>query len=81
MNEFYEEVPFSCPDELPKSSDDEFFGDSWSVRRQDGKLFFSYISGELAGRTKEIEIDESDFNDARLGKIDGDGMCIKYGVH
>jgi hypothetical protein len=79
MSEFYEERPLSYP-APPKSTDDESFGPAWSVRREDGKYFFEYISGELAGRQKQIEITAADYDAARGGEIDGDGLCVKYGV-
>lgn len=64
----------------PKNKDDEFFGSGWSVRRADGRYYLSYISGELAGLLKEIEIEQEDFELARKGKIGLDDLCIKYGV-
>ena len=79
MSEFYEErpLPYSDP---PDSTDDEFFGHAWSVRHENEKYLFEYISGELAGRQQRIEITKADYGAARAGEIDGDGLCAKYGV-
>ena len=77
--QIYEERPLTYSDP-PESTEDEFFGNGWSVRRENGQYFFSYISGELAGRAKEIEITKTDYAAARAGEIDFDGLCIKYGV-
>ena len=80
MPEHFDEKPFVYPD-APQSTEDEFFGDAWSVRHIDGAYFFSYMSGELAGRHKQIPISAADYLAARAGEIDGDGLCIKYGIH
>lgn len=63
-----------------ESTTNEFFGTGWSVREENGKFFFHYISGSLAGNTNEIEIKEEDYLAARNGKITFDELCIKYDV-
>ncbi|MCE9552555.1 MAG: hypothetical protein K8T91_04145 [Planctomycetes bacterium] len=68
------------PSNTPRSTADEFIGQGWSVRALGGKFYFAYISGELAGRKKEIEISESDFQQAKSGNIGFDELCIKYDV-
>lgn len=80
MNEFYNEKPFSYPENEPRSTENEFFGFGWSVKKINDKCFLNYISGELAGRHKEVEISAEDFEQAKLGKLDLDQLCIKYHV-
>ena len=80
MSEHYDEKPFVYSD-APQSTDDEIFGHGWSVCHRDGKYTLSYISGELAGRGKQVEISADDFLAARAGTIDLDGLCIKYGIN
>ncbi|MCA9013725.1 MAG: hypothetical protein KDA77_00205 [Planctomycetaceae bacterium] len=80
MSEYYREIPGEFPKEKPQSTENEFFGSGWSVRRLDDKFFFEFISGELAGRLKEIEISASDFNHTKAGELSFDDLCYKYGV-
>lgn len=81
MNKYYEESELVYPKETPKNSDDQFFGVGWDVAREGGKFYFSYISGQLAGRENKIEISESDFFDMRSGELTFDKVCRKYGVN
>ncbi len=81
MNKYYDEVPFEYPKDKPVSTEDEFFGDSWSViRKPDGKFLLQFISGELAGRLKTIEISELEFNQVKAGLLSIDELCLKYSV-
>ncbi|MDB4766624.1 hypothetical protein OAG71_02935 [bacterium] len=80
MSERYDEESFEYSDP-PQSTKDEFFGDCWSVRHSDGEYTLDYISGELAGRLKQVVITEDDYRAARAGEIDLSGLCIKYHVN
>ena len=80
MSEYYDEIPLAYSNDNNLPSDDQFVGNGWSIRKSEGKFYFSYISGELAGRLKEIEIPESDFEQAKLGKMSFDNLCVKHGV-
>lgn len=79
MSEYYDEKPFSYADP-PKNSEDEFFGEGWSVRKTKDEFFFLYICGGLAGKHNEIKISEADYNLARSGEIGFDDLCTKYKV-
>lgn len=64
--------------EAPKNSENEFFGNGWSVKKEAGKYELSWISGELAGRLKTIEITEEDFLSAKDGRLGLNDLLIKY---
>jgi hypothetical protein len=81
MSKYYDEVPFTFPEDTPSSSDDEFFGSGWSVKREGGRFYFSYLSGQLQGKSCKIEISESDFEGAKQGGLQFDEMCRKYNIH
>ncbi len=80
MSKLYDEKPFIYPERKP-SSEDEYFDNGWSVRREGKKFIFCYISGQLQGELKKIEISEVDFNAAKNGRISFDELCRKYNVH
>lgn len=75
----YKMKPGSYP-EKPKNSENEFFGNGWSVKRENEKFYFNFISGSLQGEFKSIEIAEEDYNSARAGEISFDEICAKYNV-
>jgi len=81
VSKHYDEEPFSYPKNTPPSSENEFFGSGWSVKRENGKFYFSYLSGQLQGKISKVEISESDFEEAKKGRIEFDEMCRKYNVH
>ena len=51
------------------STEDEFFGDSWSVLKTGDKYYFEYISGELQGKLKKVEISKESFDEVRVGNF------------
>ena len=81
MSKYYEELPLTYPEKKSESSEDRFFGNGWDVSKEDGKFFFSYVSGQLAGKENKIEINEDDFVAMREGHISFDEMCRKYNVN
>lgn len=80
MSEYYEEIPLEYPKKSRVSTENEFVGDEWSIRKVDSRYIFEYISGELAGMAKSIEVTQSDFELAAAGQISCDELCIKYNV-
>jgi hypothetical protein len=80
MSEYYDEVPLSYPSSKPPISDEEHVGQGWSVCASGGRYYFTYISGELAGKMKEIEIAKPDFEQAKAGKMGFDKLCRTYNV-
>lgn len=59
---------------------DAFIGSSWGVRKVEGKFILRYISGELGGELKELEITKEEFEAVCAGKLDANRICLKYGV-
>ena len=47
MSEYYRKKPVKLSG-APENTDDEFFGESCSVRHIEGEYFFSYISGAVS---------------------------------
>jgi len=80
MGKYYDESPLSFNESKPKPQKNETYGASWSIRTENKKFYFSYISGELMGKLKEIEITEDDYNQIKQNKTSSDQICRKYGV-
>ena len=64
----------------PKDTENEFFKNGWSIRKENNKFYMSYISGSLQGDLRIIKISKDDFNLAKDDKITFDELCIKYDV-
>ncbi|MDO6708835.1 hypothetical protein [Photobacterium sp. 1_MG-2023] len=80
MSKFYDINQFEYPPS-PTSSDEEYFGSGWSVRKQGDKFYFSYISGQLQGHSDEVEILEDDFYCIKCSSMSFDEICRKLDVH
>lgn len=68
------------PDKKNQNTENEYFGEGWSVRREGENYYLIYISGALQGELKTIKIDKDDFELAKASKMDLDQFCIKYNV-
>lgn len=79
--EYYNLEEGKYPNKNEKNTQDEFFGDGWSIRKEDGNHIFSYISGDHQGKLKELKISEDDYNLLISGKSDLDKICIKYNAY
>jgi|1185.fasta_scaffold500372_2 hypothetical protein len=78
---YYTIEPGEYPDDKNrKNNENEFFGNGWSVKKDGESYTFTFISGSLAGKLKEVTISEEDFIAAKTGKITFDELCIKYNV-
>ncbi|OTA14434.1 hypothetical protein Xvie_03716 [Xenorhabdus vietnamensis] len=80
MNKYYEEEPLSYQNTHQEPVEGEFIKDNWSVRVENGKYIFSYISGEFFGQLKEVEINKCDYLQAIENGITFDELCRKYNV-
>lgn len=80
MSKYYEEAPLNYGD-TPGSTDDEYFGSGWSVRREGGLFYFCFISGNLQGERRKVRISKDDFEEIRQGGMSFDEICRKYEVH
>ncbi len=56
-------------------------GDCRSVQIYHGKYYMTYVSGELAGRLKIIEISEADYKEALTGEYSQDQLTSKFKVY
>ena len=56
-------------------------GDSWSIIQKDQKYVLEYISGELAGRKKSIEISQEDAQRLANDEATIDEILIAYGAN
>jgi len=75
----YKLIPGKYPSK-PNNSENEFFKNGWSIKKEDLKFYMNYISGSLQGDFKTVEISEEDFNLSIQDKITFDELCIKYNV-
>ena len=80
MNEFFEIVPGVYPPIKP-DPDEILRGDWWGVLLRDNQYILDYISGEFAGRGKQIVISKSEYESLALGEIDAEGLLIKHNAH
>ena len=80
MKKEYDEIFYEYTEKKQTPFDDEYIGDNWSVREEKERYYFTYISGELAGKLKEIEISQEDFKFVKERRLTFDELCIKYNV-
>ncbi|RJG12038.1 hypothetical protein D3879_01545 [Pseudomonas cavernicola] len=81
MDEFDKRNPVLDPEKKSLASEDEFFGPFWSVRKTGDNFVLRYISGEVGGRLKELEITKEEFEFIRNGEIDINSVLLKYGAY
>jgi hypothetical protein len=81
MSKYYKETPLTYPTNNSKNSEHQFFGNGWEVFMKNEKYYFSYVSGQLAGRENTVEISKDDYIGMREGKLSFDDMCRRYGVN
>ena len=68
------------PEKKNQNTEDEYFGEGWSVKRNGVNYALSFVSGSLQGELKSIPISKEDFESAQSGKMDLNQFCIKYNV-
>ena len=59
-------------------SPDRVSGPTWKVERIDGRVFYEYLSGELAGGVKRHEVTEEDFVAVSNGTMSDYDLLLKY---
>ncbi len=80
MSDYYEEEQFVYS-KIKSSTKEEFIGNGWSVKKENEKYYFEYISGQLQGKENKIEISKIDFQKAKKGHVTFDEMCRIYNVY
>lgn len=81
MNEFYREEKFEYSPAKRNVASEEIFGNAWKAYATDHGHVVQYISGELAGRTKELKITPEEFQQLKSKNILFDALLIKYGCN
>jgi hypothetical protein len=81
MNRLYKEEKFEYPTAKEIFSSEEIVGDAWKAYATDHGHIVKYISGELAGRTKELKITSEEFRQLKSRNILFDSLLIKYGCN
>ena len=61
--------------------DDFVRGPHWSASKIDDRCIFEYMSGELAGSTKQQEISQEDFRRLRRGEMSELDLMLAYDLH
>lgn len=77
---YYTTKPGEYPKRNKENTEDEFFSEGWSVKREGENYSLTYISGSLQGNLKTIQISKEDFESAKIGELNLDQLCAKYNV-
>lgn len=78
--EYYTKKQGKYPEKENRNTNDDYYGNGWSVKRDGNNYVLSYVSGALQGEYKSISINREDFEAAKAGQIDLDQLCRKYKV-
>lgn len=81
MSVTYKEEPFEYPPEKKGGESNMSVGEAWKAYPTETGYVVTYISGELAGRSKELRITREEFQQLEGGKISFDSLLIKYGCN
>jgi hypothetical protein len=81
MNLYYTETPDIYPEKLPDFPIDGIRGHAWSAFPENGKYIFEYISGELAGRLKKIQISLEEFENLKHGRTTDAAILLAHGAY
>ena len=73
MNEFFEIIPGVYPPIKP-DPDEILRGDWWGVLLRDNQYILDYISGEFAGRGKQLVISKDEYERLESGEMSVDGI-------
>jgi hypothetical protein len=60
------------------AADEILHGDFWSLHLRDGAYYLEYVSGELAGRAKSLQVTKADFESIRDGVLTIDHVLAQY---
>lgn len=74
----YRKKKLEYPGKVLEGNKDRFFGKGWDVSKVGDKYYFSYISGQLAGKENCIEISKEDFLLMKSHQMTFDEICRKY---
>lgn len=77
---YYTTKPGQYPNKKKENTENEYFGEGWSVKKEGESYSLSYVSGSLQGELKTIKITKEDFELAKSGRMSLDQFCIKYNV-
>jgi hypothetical protein len=81
VSNLYNERPFVYPSIPTVDTETTINGDAWQANATETGFIVDYISGELAGRAKQLAITGEEFSQLRIGAIKFDDLLIKYGVN
>ncbi len=80
-NPYFKIVDAETVETVSKPKDMILSGDSWSVHLRQKKLFLDYVSGELAGREKSLEITKEEYEALKDGSLTIDSILIAHKVN
>jgi hypothetical protein len=81
MNKLYFEENFVYSNRNEASTDDHLYGHAWQAWIDSNQYYLEYISGELAGRLKKIQISFKEFEDLKLGLTTCDAILLIHGAY
>ncbi|RUO79863.1 hypothetical protein CWI84_09565 [Idiomarina tyrosinivorans] len=78
MSKYYQVKQGAYPEKKRQSSSTEYVGESWSIKREEGKYILRYVSGGLQGAIKSVEVSKKDFEEAHLGEVTLNDLSKRY---
>ena len=78
MSEPFKLVPGVYPPPATPDPDELLRGDWWSILLKDGQYILDYISGELAGRGKQLVISKEEYERIKSGQIDVESVLLAH---
>lgn len=78
MSEPFKLVPGVYPPPSEPDPDEVLRGDWWSVLFQDGQYILDYISGELAGRVKQLVISKEEYERIKSGATSVESVLLAH---
>lgn len=69
MTDLYIEEEFVYPNERQKTNDYRIVGDAWSAWKADAVYLLEYVSGELTGRIKQVEITGDEYQQLQMKQM------------
>jgi hypothetical protein len=81
MTPLYTEEEFVYPSSKTDTSEQSVVGQSWRAWKSNEGFILEYISGELAGRLKQLNIIEQEFRQLVEKSITLDEILIRYNCY
>lgn len=81
MNKLYIEENFVYSNKTRVSTNSHLYGFAWEAWAENDNFYLQYISGELAGRLKKIQISLEEFENLKHGKTTDAAILLAHGAY